>query len=343
VNELRQRSVVKRALACLASQHIDAVLLKGAALAATAYPQPHLRPMSDIDVWVPVERLPEAVRCLLDAGFEAPAGSADGRLSPMLSQHRLRDPASSVRVELHGEIHSLECLSPERVQSFWRRSEPLVVGDVATRMLHPEDALMHTCLHLVTNGFAGGQLGLFDARMIIEKWPGRIDWMALAETARREGSVVSLTLSLTVARRVWMAAVPDLYFSSVGDIEALDELEELAVEQVWETDLAVPPALERALREPNRSAGLAVLAHRLVVEPWQSRPDERRRAWSIAAGAAQRWLDDLTIKLPRYVRAWRTGALSGADFQRRARLAARRGRIGTLVSQAETDLRRTGK
>jgi hypothetical protein len=316
------------------------VLLKGAALAHSVYPEPHLRPMADIDVWVPSAELLRAVRCLLDHGFEIPEGGlADGRLSPTLSQHRLRAVGVGVRVELHGMVHSLECLSPDRAERFRRRAEPLRIGDANTQMLCPEDALVHTCLHLaMTNRFANSQLPLFDVFLLTDKRSTQIDWTGIARAARTDACAVYVTLALRLARTVWGARVPDEYFEAIGHIEDLDELEHLALEQVWEPNPDLPPVLERLLRLPTSPARLSAIIHRMFVQPWQPPVDGQRRGWNMARGAAEHWMNDLTVKVPRYFRAWASGALSRRELNRRAALAKRRGRIGALVRRSEAQL-----
>ena len=62
---------------------IPVVVLKGAFLAHTIYPDPSLRPMSDIDILVPPAREAEVMRILRELGYSAPEGPG----SQYLSEH----------------------------------------------------------------------------------------------------------------------------------------------------------------------------------------------------------------------------------------------------------------
>src|SRR5258706_15566606 len=51
------------------AEHLSMVLLKGAAIAASAYRDSSFRPMSDIDIWVRDDDMPRAASSLLALGF----------------------------------------------------------------------------------------------------------------------------------------------------------------------------------------------------------------------------------------------------------------------------------
>jgi hypothetical protein len=340
VSELGRRPALNAMLGGLAAQSIDAVLLKGAALAVSVYPEPCLRPMADIDVWVREHQVDEAVACLLRAGFEiAPGSMPDGRLSASGSQRRLRHAGSRVRIELHGGVHSLQQLSPETLERIWQGAETIAIAGRPARILCPGDALVHACLHLgSTNRFADGQLPLLDVALISVTRGSRIDWLRLARSARAEKIAVYLTVALTLARDLFGASVPDEYFAAVGDMPGLRQIEDLARQQVWQLSPALPPGLERAFREPTPRARFNAMVARVL----GARSPEARDGGLGAARTSGResLVRDLTVKLPRYVRAWASGALGANELRRRARLAVQRGRIGELAERAEAKLDR---
>jgi hypothetical protein len=340
VTDLRRRTVLRQVLSWLSGDGIEAVLLKGAALANAVYPESYLRPMTDVDIRVPGAQLTAAVNGLLENGFEVPEGGlADGRVSPTLDQRRLRDIRSGVRVELHGSVRSLECLSKQRVEQCWTRSVPLRANGISARMLCPADALVHTCLHLaMTNRFADSQLALLDVALLADRCGGELDWGAIAREATAEGIAVYLTVALTVAREVWSARVPDEYFAAIGEVHALAEMEALAIEQVWERSPELPSALEQAFREPGSATRVTSLLRRIFVHPWKASAGETRNPWQKARQAADLLVTDVTVKLPRYIRAWARGDLARRELRRRAGLAARRGRLGMLAREAQARL-----
>src|SRR6202030_1580819 len=68
VEILRERAL-RRVLDQLGAEGVDALLLKGAGLAYTLYPSPHLRPRADVDVLLPPGALARAARTLAAGGW----------------------------------------------------------------------------------------------------------------------------------------------------------------------------------------------------------------------------------------------------------------------------------
>ena len=340
LNDLRRRTVLRSSLAILAARGIDTILVKGAALSRTIYPEAHLRRMTDIDIWVPTAALDDAAGCLLENGYEVPeSGLPEGRVSPAMTQRRLRAPKDGFIVELHGPVRSLECLSHERLRRCWQRTVPLRVQDVGTRMLGPEDALVHTCLHLaMINQFAKSQVGLLDVTLLIDKWGDDIDWIGLARDARDQRIAVYLTMALTIAREVWGARVPEEFFTAVGPMQGVDEIKALALGQVWEPPSVLPSALERVLRQPTGRARLALVFQRAIVHPWRPSAGEARNPWRVLRQAIERLRSDVTVKVPAYIRAWARGDLARGELRRRGKMAEERGRIEALARHAEMQL-----
>lgn len=76
-------------------------LLKGIWLGHSLYPEPHLRPMRDVDVLVEPERVAEVERVMLELGYR-PAGSADG---PDYREHHHTVPYRHSRSGVWLEVH----------------------------------------------------------------------------------------------------------------------------------------------------------------------------------------------------------------------------------------------
>ena len=320
VSDLQRRSVLRQVLAALGANAIDIVVLKGAALANTVYPHSYLRPMTDLDLWLPDRQLDDAVEILLKSGLAIVKGALpDGTLTHAIDQRRLIDERSHVLVELHGAVHSLDCLSSSRIERLRAASVPLAAHGIEMQILSPADAVLHTCLHLARiNRFANSQLSLLDLRLIVNRWGSRIDWAQLAIDARREHVAVYLSLALAVAAEVWGCHIPAEYQKTVGPIPHLPEMQALAREQLQEQQAQLPSALESAFRHPTRRARLAAIIGRVF--------------------SPRTVLTDVTVKLPGYARAWVRGELAGRELRRRAGLAERRGRIGALAQEAEAQI-----
>ncbi len=335
MTELQRRSTLRRLLLSLSARGVECVLLKGAGLAYSLYPDPALRPMSDLDIWVPELAIDNVVAELCRDGFAIPKGGLpDGRLSPSLAQRRLRSH-SGVLIELHGTVRSFDVLPRSSAEAIWHRAVPLRIGDVDTRALAPTDALLHACLHTaVTDRFGGSHLGLLDVTLITIGWRERIDWLELSRRAAHDRFAVPLRLAIDIAG-VLGADAPAALSSPFDMVPVLSRLRDLALEQVWTPQSHLPSALESVFRSRSVAARVWGLLHRAISGRQVSDPGRAASHSSIGTTVA-RLGSDLTVKLPAYVKAWTRGDLTTAELRRRGRLARCRADIDALMREAES-------
>ena len=334
VMHLQRVSGLRRAVNPLDAAGIHAVILKGMAIAHTAYPQPSLRTMSDVDVWVAPEILDEAQRVLLANGWRHPARMAMGAYTetdPARDPTRIFElPRTPVLLEMHSSPKSLAILDAAERQSMRERAIPATLSGVPTLVLAPVDSLTHLCLHVASaNRFGGGLPSLVDLQRLAHS-PG-IDWPALAARHLALGVHAWTWLALHVARRVLAAPVPDEYFRALPQPVALEELVGLAEEQLWEGTGALPWAVSRLARgsAAQRARWLFARLARFGRGP----ADEGSRL----RGAWRRARHDLALKGPHYLRALRAGALAPARVQRGLALERGRERMGALVALGSHD------
>lgn len=165
---------------------IPAVVLKGGALAFALYPDLALRPLSDIDILVPEERLEEAIARIKALGYR--------ELSPEITPNHRRIAGihcSFVRekvpltLELHWSLvagkHSL--YAPDMAW-FWSHTEPLP-SLTPLLTLEPTAHLLYLAVHaMFDHGEAELDLKwLYDIHMLVEKEGVRINWKEMAEQA----------------------------------------------------------------------------------------------------------------------------------------------------------------
>lgn len=97
-----QTRTLREVVTALTAAGIDSVVLKGGVLAHTIYPEPGLRPMDDLDILVPPDRIEAARSVLLDLGFRAPAAATRfDRLQHQLPIAQREVNGHTVCVELH--------------------------------------------------------------------------------------------------------------------------------------------------------------------------------------------------------------------------------------------------
>lgn len=172
---------LKRVLMALEEVAVPVTLLKGAALAHTAYPYPVLRMMTDTDLWIARECVEDAKAALAPYGYVPGAGAVrpqplqdalDGE-TRMYSQR----PQSRL-VELHWRIFAGEWVRyAARIDeaAIWERKVRLEA--LPAYRLSVEDALLHTCVHCAIHHQFGG-LGLrpfLDLAMMAQHWTVRWD------------------------------------------------------------------------------------------------------------------------------------------------------------------------
>jgi len=104
-NRVRTR-VLRDVLAAYKAAGVQALVLKGAALSHLVYPEPGLRPMSDLDILVSKSDLWRAQSLLADLGFDAPLPPGPTLPSRHLPVATLQTEGLSIQVEIHYRLLS---------------------------------------------------------------------------------------------------------------------------------------------------------------------------------------------------------------------------------------------
>ena len=183
-NEILGKSLCKL-LEAFQEQGIASLVLKGAALSHTVYPQPALRPMRDLDILVREKDATHAQSVLLDLGFSMDYGVETGFPSGhhhLPSANRLVD-GLSISVEVHHDLF---------VPTDYCRSvqfEEIVSNEIAFQMddftahtLGHEDMLWHIYRHAIGPHLLATPLRLIsiaDFVSLVEKYIDEIDWERL--------------------------------------------------------------------------------------------------------------------------------------------------------------------
>lgn len=187
----------------LHDQGIPTILLKGAAIVVSAYPDVGMRPMSDIDVLVPIERVADAARTLQDRGWVP-----QSRLTAVgirFTHSLLFKRPGHAPVDLHWHVFE-ECCRPADDDDLWAASVPITIGDAPTRIPAPEDQLLHVCVHGEKWVHVPGIRWIADAVSIIRQ--GRVRWERLVVEAVRRRFVRRMRAQLDYLRSALDAPVP---------------------------------------------------------------------------------------------------------------------------------------
>ena len=205
------------------------VLLKGAALAETIYPNIGLRSFGDLDLLLPEEKLPGAVRCLKALGYVEPYPDLVRGLNALVGHHvhlrgSNRDPGTTV--ELHwsliGGRHDWRTPS---LPWFWEQTEPLQFSSAPASSpqslltLNPTAHLLYLCAHLMLqHGEAGSFLCWFyDIHLLLEKERARLDWEELAVRGREFGWAPAVSRALEGVQERFQTRIPTGFLESLSN------------------------------------------------------------------------------------------------------------------------------
>ena len=205
------------------------LLLKGPAVADRLYPQPGLRPFTDLDILVPRDELDNAARALESVGYEVLIEFRPGYAERFgHDRHAVRQVgAARLDVEVHwrvgddpvGSVLSYERLAP--------RSEPLAVGGATVRATALPDQLLVLAMHLLSDREKRlcwvNDIALLAAAVDAEAWEegfGRAEELGLSWVLHRALDYAHAYLGVARARPAPSRAPPRW-----GPMRAVEELD----------------------------------------------------------------------------------------------------------------------
>ena len=169
------------------------IVLKGPQFADRLYPDPALRPFTDLDLLLPKDALASARRCLQDIGYRAcrdPGGKYPGRYGE--ESWRLPDQPGGT-VELHWNMVN----SPPLRRRLSVEYEDLAPADGET--VTPSALLLMAVVHAAASNRFDRLHLLCDIVQAARDAAGPLDADWLRETAARTGSAFALATGLRLA------------------------------------------------------------------------------------------------------------------------------------------------
>lgn len=189
------------------------LLLKGIALAASVYPEPHLRPMRDVDLLVDAAEVPALTAVLAELGFR-PEVSHD-RYEGHHHARPMTHPRSGVCIEVHhrlfrgdGPLGAMPLFDPQSVRA---HEVDAVFHGRSVRRLSPEMQLLHVAAHWSTSAKLlegpGGLLPLLDVSYLLAS--GTVRWPVVVEESRRTDALPGLYALLAYGTARGVLSVPE--------------------------------------------------------------------------------------------------------------------------------------
>jgi len=210
---------LKTILVALNAASIPVIVLKGAYLAQTVYPQLHLRQMRDIDLLIPKDRIIQANKILQSQGYAVSAqyadpfnATAEAKGTQNQGHHLipLTRGAGLPLVELHWTLCGAHEAYGFLLAEVWQRATPITLWGEPALTLCPEDLLLHLCHHAAYHHtFDLGLRNLIDITRIVANFQDTIDWVALQQTAENWRWQRGVYLTLALTNRLFGLALPD--------------------------------------------------------------------------------------------------------------------------------------
>jgi len=215
----------------LRQEGVDAILLRGLALAETVYDDPALRPFSDFDLLIRRQDLERAKATLLDLGYHFSPRDVDARYFERNHLH-LRFVKANAVIELHWALDHKYTMFAIDYDAFFSEARDGELGGAPALLIPPENLLLSLCIHLVKHCYYmrlippgpelvawilnDGFLILFsDIDGLLRRHERDLDWDLVLQQARRwlVEPVVQPSLALVV--RLFRTPVPERVLESL--------------------------------------------------------------------------------------------------------------------------------
>ena len=181
---------------------VEAIVLKGAALALLCYRDPGVRPMKDLDVLVPPARGAEAMDTVCRQGWR-PLEMAD----PDAVAERHYSAAGGRELDVHHYLLAYDRY-PGADDRLWSAAVPLEVEGVTTKALAPADQLFHVLAHGVAWNQVPQVRWVADSVTVIRSAAARLDWDRVLDESARRGLVPTVRSGLDYLRRTFEVDIP---------------------------------------------------------------------------------------------------------------------------------------
>jgi hypothetical protein len=190
---------------------VDWVLLKGPALALTAYPSTDERFSVDLDILVRREDLARTRSLLGSLGYTHQDGKIPDFFYQRYHYHSLLLSPSGIRLELHWDLARVDDFARFDLDGCVARSITLELAGHPVVAFAPEDQLLHASHQAMCERF-GDPRRLVDAALLLRRG---VSASLLEQLARPQGLSTALWMMLRLQRELTGTVVPDGLESSL--------------------------------------------------------------------------------------------------------------------------------
>ena len=185
---------------------IPVISLKGIALAEMLYENPALRTMSDIDILVQPDDLPQASSVLIEMGYKQMTSPVH-QAHPFHGAPYYKQTTFPIFIELHWNLDDPRLVAIPH-QEIWRRAQQSKIAGETVLLLSPEDALLFLSNHLFKHDNYLLR-SLCDITELLKKYDGIMDWDYILKSAYSWQIETPAYCSLKRAQELLGAPVPE--------------------------------------------------------------------------------------------------------------------------------------
>jgi hypothetical protein len=240
---------------------IEVILLKGAHLAEAVYVNIALRPMSDIDLLVKKNDLPEVHKILLaaDYGFKNEKPLSDSKhLAPYVKQ-------DEVSLEVHFHITNPPYSNRISLDDLWKRSRVEKFENTRVRVLSPEDLLIHLCLHAgIQHGFEMGLITCYDIVYTLEKYNNDFNWDSFWNRSEALGIDRSIHLFAELIDKLLGIPLPEQFTQKKLHNHEFQEMVDCAERAIFEKESVSNRNLARLFERRGLRSRLSILKRHVL-------------------------------------------------------------------------------
>ncbi len=211
------RRVCGSVIGTLGDHGVAAIVLRGAALAETAYPEPELRHCHDVDILVRTAELPRTARLLVAHGFTRCRSRGPG-----WRDVTLRDE-TGLPLVLHGAPFQIPYYDLP-FDDIWARGRTKTIAGVPARIPSASDHLLHVCGHASYSPSRASLHWVCDAWGILER-DDSVDWTLLFDAAVKARLAMPLFPMLGYLRDALDVPIPASLLGALQEVASRTDAE----------------------------------------------------------------------------------------------------------------------
>ena len=203
------REICQKVLAELTRAKKRFLVVKGAALADTAFDTPSLRHCHDLDIVLDDPEPREILALIASLDFTLSTRNISTEWENLTLIHQ-----DGLPVSLHRNFFGISLYNRGQ-KKMWARCEGKLIADVSCQVLSPADALLHVCGHAFVSGRSTLPTWVSDSWSLIVRFPD-LDWAQLISCAKQSHLALPMSVMLGYLVEKLHALIPFQVFADLG-------------------------------------------------------------------------------------------------------------------------------